>query len=123
MTRRTTDRLVALSPPSAPPIDSDASGVGIPTVETDEDQILNLSLRPKGFGEFVGQQAVVDNLHVAIQATQRRGEPLEHLLLAGPPGLGKTSLAHIVSQEMGSKITATSGPAIERAGDLIGVLT
>ncbi|MBI3087494.1 MAG: Holliday junction branch migration DNA helicase RuvB [Candidatus Omnitrophica bacterium] len=91
--------------------------------ETDEDQILNLSLRPKRFEEFVGQPAVVENLRVAIQAAKRRGEPLEHILLAGPPGLGKTSMAHIIAQEMGAKITATSGPAIERAGDLIGVLT
>lgn len=91
--------------------------------ETDEDQILNLSLRPKKFEDFVGQQPVVDNLQVAIQAASRRREPLEHLLLAGPPGLGKTSIAHIVAHEMGAKITATSGPAIERAGDLIGILT
>ena len=94
-----------------------------PIPEADEDQILNLSLRPKRFEEFVGQRAVVGNLHVAIQAAQRRGEPLEHILLAGPPGLGKTSIAHLIAQETGSKITATSGPAIERAGDLIGVLT
>jgi Holliday junction DNA helicase RuvB len=95
----------------------------VPIPEADEDQILNLSLRPKRFEEFVGQRPVVDNLHVAIQAAQRRREPLEHILLAGPPGLGKTSIAHLIAQETGSKITATSGPAIERAGDLIGVLT
>ncbi len=92
-------------------------------VENDDDQILNISLRPKRFEDFVGQAQVVENLHVAIQATKRRGEPLEHLLLAGPPGLGKTSMAHIMAQEMGAKITATSGPAIGRAGDLIGILT
>ena len=91
--------------------------------ENDDDQILNLSLRPKQFGEFVGQGQVVENLRVAIQAAKRRDESLEHLLLAGPPGLGKTSIAHIVSNEMGAKITATSGPAIGRAGDLIGILT
>jgi len=91
--------------------------------ESDDDQVLNLSLRPKLITEFVGQPSVVENLRVAMQAAKRRDEPLEHLLLAGPPGLGKTSMAHIVAQEMGSKITATSGPAIERAGDLIGVLT
>jgi len=92
-------------------------------VAQDEDQVLNLSLRPKRFSEFVGQTQVTDNLHVAIQAAKRRKDPLEHLLLAGPPGLGKTSVAHLVAQEMGAKITATSGPAIERAGDLIGILT
>jgi Holliday junction DNA helicase RuvB len=80
-------------------------------------------LRPKQFEEFIGQDQVVENLRVAIQAAARREEPLEHLLLAGPPGLGKTSIAHIVAHEMGSKITATSGPAIGRAGDLIGILT
>jgi len=91
--------------------------------EHDDEQILNLSLRPKQFEEFVGQARVVENLRVAIQAAKRRKEPLEHLLLAGPPGLGKTSVAHIVAHEMGAKITATSGPAVERAGDLIGILT
>jgi Holliday junction DNA helicase RuvB len=91
--------------------------------EIDDDQIINLSLRPKRLGEFVGQAQLVENLQVAIEAATRRAEPMEHLLLAGPPGLGKTSLAHIVTGEMGSKITATSGPAVERAGDLIGILT
>src|SRR3989338_9200355 len=94
-----------------------------PAGESDDDRILNLSLRPKKFDEFVGQRRVVENLRVAIQAAKRRKEPLEHLLLAGPPGLGKTSIAHIVAHEMGAKITATSGPAVERAGDLIGILT
>lgn len=66
---------------------------------------------------------MVGNLKIVIEAARQRQEPLEHLLLSGPPGLGKTSLAHIIAHEMGSKITATSGPAIERAGDLIGILT
>ena len=91
--------------------------------ETDEDQVLNLSLRPTRLQEFIGQASVVENLRIAVQATKRRQEPLEHVLLAGPPGLGKTSMAHVLANEMGAKITATSGPAIERAGDLIGVLT
>jgi Holliday junction DNA helicase RuvB len=91
--------------------------------ESEEDRVLNMSLRPRKLEEFVGQRAVRDNLDVAIRAARRRSEPLEHLLLAGPSGLGKTSLAHIVAHESAAKITATSGPAIERAGDLIGILT
>lgn len=93
------------------------------TAESEEDVVLNISLRPKKFSEFVGHKDIVDNLKIAIQAAKQRKEPLEHVLLSGPPGLGKTSLSHIISHEMGAKITATSGPAIERAGDLIGILT
>ncbi len=91
--------------------------------ETEEDVVLNLSLRPHRLTEFVGQKEITDNLKVCVTATKQRKEPLEHILLSGPPGLGKTSLAHIIAHEMGTKITATSGPAIERAGDLIGILT
>jgi Holliday junction DNA helicase RuvB len=91
--------------------------------ESEEDVVLNISLRPKKFSEFVGHRDIIDNLKIAIQATKQRKEPLEHVLLSGPPGLGKTSLSHIISHEMSAKITATSGPAIERAGDLIGILT
>lgn len=93
------------------------------TGETDEDMVFNLSLRPERLSEFIGQRKTVENLKIAIQAAKQRNEPLEHLLLSGPPGLGKTTLAHIISNEMGGKITATSGPAIERPGDLIGILT
>ena len=118
-------RRAAASGRRAAPLEAHAEPlpVSFPQTENDDDQVLNLSLRPKRFGEFVGQAAVVENLRVAIQASTRRTEPLEHLLLAGPPGLGKTSIAHIVAHEMDAKITATSGPAIERAGDLIGILT
>src|SRR3989338_8694710 len=91
--------------------------------ETEEDIILNISLRPTRLKEFVGQKGVVENLKVALDAAKKRREPLEHILLSGPPGLGKTSLAPIIAHEMGTKITATSGPAVERAGDLIGILT
>jgi Holliday junction DNA helicase RuvB len=91
--------------------------------ETDEDVVLNISLRPAGLVDFVGQPEVVENLKISIEAAKKRKEPLEHILFSGPPGLGKTSLAHIIAHEMGTKITATSGPAIERAGDLIGILT
>ena len=91
--------------------------------ETEEDQILNISLRPSRLEDFIGQKTLVDNLKVSLQAAKNRKEPIEHTLLSGPPGLGKTSLAHIIANEMGSKITATSGPAIGKAGDLIGILT
>jgi len=91
--------------------------------ETDEERVLNLSLRPPTLLEFIGQRELVENLKVALQAAQKRQEPLEHLLFSGPQGLGKTTLAYIISHETGTKITATSGPAIERAGDLIGILT
>ncbi len=91
--------------------------------ETEEDVVLNLSLRPNKLTDFIGQKEMVDNLKVCLTAAKQRKEPLEHILFSGPPGLGKTCLAHIIAHEMHSKITATSGPAIERAGDLIGILT
>ena len=91
--------------------------------ETEEDIILNMSLRPIKLVDFIGQKDTTDNLKISLEAAQRRKEPLEHVLLSGPPGLGKTSLAHVIANEMGVSVTATSGPAIERAGDLIGILT
>lgn len=100
-----------------------STGIINPQQETEEDIVLNISLRPRRLSEFVGQKEIVDNLRVCLTATKQRKEPLEHVLLSGPPGLGKTSLSHIIAHEMGTKITATSGPAIERAGDLIGILT
>jgi Holliday junction DNA helicase RuvB len=91
--------------------------------ETDEDVVLNISLRPSKLSEFIGQKEITNNLKICLTAAKERKEPLEHILFSGPPGLGKTCLAHIIAREMHSKVTATSGPAIERAGDLIGILT
>ncbi|RKY43241.1 MAG: Holliday junction branch migration DNA helicase RuvB [Candidatus Makaraimicrobium thalassicum] len=91
--------------------------------ETEDDLIMNFSLRPGLLKDFIGQRSAVDSLNIALRASEKRKEPLEHLLFSGPPGLGKTSLAYIIAREKGAKITATSGPAIERAGDLIGILT
>ncbi|MBI4881719.1 MAG: Holliday junction branch migration DNA helicase RuvB [Planctomycetes bacterium] len=81
------------------------------------------ALRPRTLDEFIGQERVRRNLRVAIQAAAKRGEPLEHLLLSGLPGLGKTTLSHIVAAELGVDLRVTSGPALERTGDLVGLLT
>ena len=80
-------------------------------------------LRPKTLREYIGQEKAKDNLAVFIQAAQKRGEALDHVLLHGPPGLGKTTLAGIIAQEMGAGIRITSGPAIEKPGDLAALLT
>jgi len=88
-----------------------------------EEGSVELSLRPKRLAEFIGQDKLKSNLAVFLKAAQQRGEPLDHLLLYGPPGLGKTTIAHIVAGEMGCPIHVTSGPAIERPGDLVGILT
>lgn len=87
------------------------------------DTTLDLTLRPTNFNEFVGQEQIKKNLFIFIEAAKQRKEPIEHVLLYGPPGLGKTTLAHVISKEMGTGIKVTSGPAIERAGDLAAILT
>jgi Holliday junction DNA helicase RuvB len=88
-----------------------------------EDQRLDHALRPKSFEDYVGQKALVENLKVFARAARQRGEPLDHVLLSGPPGLGKTTLAHIIAHEMGAVLHQTSGPAIEKKGDLAGLVT
>jgi Holliday junction DNA helicase RuvB len=90
---------------------------------TDEDRRLDESVRPTSLSEFVGQEKVVENLRIFAEAARRRGETLDHVLFSGPPGLGKTTLARILAQEMEVEMRATSGPVIERAADLAGVLT
>src|SRR3989344_6824338 len=92
-------------------------------VEEKMDQQFDLTLRPKRLDEFVGQQRIKDNLQIFMEAAKQRSEPIEHVLLYGPPGLGKTTLAHIIAAEMGVNIRITSGPAIERSGDLAAILT
>ena len=82
-----------------------------------------ISLRPKKFDEYIGQEKVRSNLSVFIEAAKGRGEPLDHVLLYGPPGLGKTTLAGIIASEMGVNLRITTGPAIEKAADLAGLLT
>ena len=81
------------------------------------------NLRPRVLGEFIGQERVKDNVSIAIEATRQRREALDHVLLFGPPGLGKTTLAHIISHELNVNFRGTSGPAIERRGDLAAILT
>ena len=88
-----------------------------------EDLRLDLTLRPRNFAEVVGQRALIDNLRVFVLAAAKRKEPLDHVLFCGPPGLGKTSLAHVIANELGAQIHVTSGPALERKGDLAGILT
>jgi holliday junction DNA helicase RuvB len=88
-----------------------------------DDSRFDSSLRPTSFDEVVGQAALLDNLKVFVKAAGARREPLDHVLFCGPPGLGKTSLAHVIANELGAQIHVTSGPALERKGDLAGILT
>ena len=90
--------------------------------DTDYTQTEDPALRPRNLDEYIGQSAVVDNLKVYIQAAKKRGDAMDHVLLAGPPGLGKTSLAHIIAEELGVDIRPTSGPILERGGDLAAIL-
>jgi len=81
------------------------------------------SLRPRTLGEYIGQERVVENLRISLEAAKARGEPLDHILFYGPPGLGKTTLANVIGNELGVPVRSTSGPVLERPGDLAAMLT
>jgi holliday junction DNA helicase RuvB len=87
------------------------------------DELYGASLRPRSFDEYVGQERVIENLRISIDAAKRRGEPLEHVLFYGPPGLGKTTLAGLIARELGANFRPTSGPTLEKPKDLVGILT
>lgn len=89
----------------------------------DSDEIIEVTLRPRTFDEYIGQERLKNNLKLAIAAAKKREEPIDHVLLYGPPGLGKTTMASVIANEMGKGLRVTSGPAIERAGDLASILT
>ena len=91
--------------------------------QADESDVVENSLRPKNFNEYIGQENLKKNLKLAIKAAKKRSEPIDHVLLYGPPGLGKTTMASVIANEMSAQIRITSGPAIERAGDLASLLT
>ena len=98
--------------------------VNTQTDDTNEEEVqAEETLRPKDFASYVGQERLKKNLQLAIAAAQKRNEPIDHVLLYGPPGLGKTTMAGVIANEMGAQIKVTSGPAIERAGDLASILT
>ena len=90
---------------------------------TERDESLGELLRPQSLADYVGQTQVKENLRIFIAAAQQRQQPLEHVLIYGPPGLGKTSLAHVITKELGVNLRLTSGPAIERTGDIASILT
>jgi len=88
-----------------------------------EDESFSWSLRPQTLDEYIGQKSIINKLSISIEASQKRGEPHEHLLLYGPPGLGKTTLAHILSKEMNSRLISSSGPSLTKTADLMGIMT
>ena len=104
-------------------IDLEENSIISPELEDIEEEKIEKTLRPKTLEEYIGQKKVKENMKIYIEAAKKRGEPLDHVLLYGPPGLGKTTLSNIISNEMNSNIKITSGPAIEKPGDLAALLT
>ena len=102
---------------------ADADRRALSTGAGPEDERVDRALRPRLFSEYIGQHAVREQLSLFVDAARRRGEALDHVLIFGPPGLGKTTLAHVLAQEMGVNLRQTSGPALERSGDLAAILT
>jgi len=102
---------------------SEKKGIVTSNLTSEEQSRDIVSLRPSSFSEYIGQTSTVETLKIAIQAAKMRNESLEHILFHGPPGLGKTTVSHIIANEMGKDLTVTSGPTLEKGGDLIGILT
>src|SRR5271163_3554569 len=90
---------------------------------SEEENRFNFALRPKNFSEYIGQETLLRRLKIAVDAAKGRKEPVEHVLLHGPPGLGKTTLAHVIANEMGAAVMVTNGPALTKGADLVGILT
>lgn len=90
---------------------------------TPQEERFNTALRPTRLGDFVGQPRLIEKLSITLEAVRQRGEPMEHVLFHGPPGLGKTTLSHVIAEEMQTHLTVTAGPALTKAGDLVGILT